>query len=106
MKSIAQKISLNKLFLFPEIDDIKSKTSQYNGLQENTIPFSKEIPLDVWKIIFNYLDFRSRINIILACFYFRNNLFIINLYHIDPKYLTILSTTILKYPIFRYVTEL
>lgn len=63
-------------------------------------------PLDIWKIIFDYLDFRSKLSMVSICFFLRNNLFITDLYHINVRYLNALTTEILKYPIFEHVTKL
>ena len=62
--------------------------------------------MDVLKIIFNYLEFKSQIAMISVCTYYRSNLTITNLYDIDEKYLKMLTTGILSYPIFKYVTDL
>ena len=62
--------------------------------------------LDILKIIFNNLDFKSQINIISSCNYFRNHLYITDLYDIEKKYLDNLTTEILKYSIFSHVIEL
>ena len=53
------------------------------------------LPLDILKIIFNYLDLENQINIISSCNYFRNHLFITDLYNIE-----------IKYSIFSHVIEL
>ena len=60
-----------------------------------------KLPLDIWKLIFNLLDFESKIRLISACRYFRNILYITDLYNIEKKYLDKLTTKILKYYIFQ-----
>ena len=57
---------------------------------------SQILPLDVWKEIFDLLDFKSQINFISVCRYFKNSLFITNLFDIEKKYLRLLSDDILK----------
>ena len=64
------------------------------------------LPLDILKIIFNNLDFKNQINMISSCNYFRNHLFITDLYNIERKYLDNLTTDILKYSIFSHVVNL
>ena len=64
------------------------------------------LPLDILKIIFNYLDLENQINMISSCNYFRNHLFITYLYNIERKYLDNLTTDILKYSIFSHVVNL
>ena len=59
--------------------------------------------LDIWKIIFNFLDFKSKIRLISTCRYSRQNLYITDLYNINKKYLYKLNTPILQYYIFRNV---
>ena len=65
-----------------------------------------KLPLDIWKLIFNLLNFKSKIRLVSTCRYFRNNLYIIDLYNIEKKYLDKLTTTILKYYIFQNVLSL
>jgi len=62
--------------------------------------------LDVWKIIFELLDFKSKINFISTCHYFRDNLIITDLYNIEQKYLELLSDEVLHYKIFSKVKTL
>ena len=64
------------------------------------------LPLDIFKIIFNNLDFKNQINMISSCNYFKNHLLIIDLYNIERKYLDNLTTEILKYSIFFHVIKL
>ena len=64
------------------------------------------LPLDILKIIFNNLDFKSQMNMISSRNYFRSHLFITDLYNIERKYLDNLTTEILKYSIFSHVIEL
>ena len=64
------------------------------------------LSLDIFKIIFNNLDFKSQMNMISSRNYFRNHLFITDLYNIERKYLDNLTTEILKYSIFSHVIEL
>ena len=64
------------------------------------------LPLDILKIIFNYLDLENQINMISSCNYFRNHLFITDLYNIEIKYLDNLTTEILKYSIFSHIVNL
>jgi hypothetical protein len=59
--------------------------------------------LDIWKIIFELLDFKSKLNLISTCKYLRHQLHITDLYYIDKKYLYKLTTEILQYSIFDYV---
>jgi hypothetical protein len=40
----------------------------------------------IWTIIFDFLDFKSQINLTVTCHYFRDHLAITDLYHIDRKY--------------------
>ena len=65
-----------------------------------------QLPLDIWKLVFDLLDFESKIKLILTCRYFRNNLYIVDLYNIEDKYLDKLTTTILKYYLFQNVSSL
>ena len=58
------------------------------------------LPLDILKIKFNNLNLTSQMNIISSCNYFRNHLYITDLYNIEEKYLVNLATEILKYSIF------
>ena len=55
------------------------------------------IPLDIWRIIFDILDFKSKIKLISTCKYLRQNLYIVDLWNIEEKYLEKLTTIILKY---------
>ena len=64
------------------------------------------IPLDIWRIIFDILDFKSKIKLISTCKFLRQNLYIVDLYNIEKKYLEKLTTRILKYYIFRNVVSL
>ena len=64
------------------------------------------LSLDIFKIIFNNLDFKSQMNMISSRNYFRNHLFITDLYNIERKYLDNLTTEILKYSIFSHVIKL
>ena len=64
------------------------------------------LPLDILRIIFNGLDFKSQMNMISSCNYFRNHLYITDLYSINRKYLDNLTTEILKYSIFSHVIKL
>ena len=48
--------------------------------------------LDIWKIIFYLLDFKSKINIISTCKYLRQHLYIVDLYNIDEIFLQKLTT--------------
>ena len=64
------------------------------------------IPLDIWKIIFNKLDFKSQLSIISLCTYFKKYLFITDLYNINRKYLNLLTNDILKYKIFMNTQKL
>ena len=59
-------------------------------------------PLEIWKLIFNELDFKSKLLFISSCKYFRKNIFIDNLYDIDYMYLKKLTDEILKYSIFSH----
>ena len=63
-----------------------------------------KIPLDIWNIIFDLLDFKSKMNLISTCKYLRQNLHIIDLCNIDRKYLYKLTTNILRYKIFKNVS--
>ena len=65
-----------------------------------------KLPLYILKIIFDLLDFKTKINLISTCNYLRQNLYISNLYNIDRKYLCELTTPILKYSIFKNVISL
>ena len=72
-----------------------------NGTEYKQI--SQFLPLDIWKIIFNFLSFKSKIRLISTCKYFRQNLHVVDLYYIKKKYLHKLSTSVLKYSIFKNV---
>ena len=63
-------------------------------------------PLDIWRIIFNLLDFKSKIKLISTCKFLRQNLYIVDLYNIEKKYLEKLTTRILKYYYFQYLIQL
>ena len=65
-----------------------------------------KLPLDILKIIFDLLDFKTKINLISICNYLRQNLYITDLYNIDRKYLCELTIPILKYRIFKNVISL
>ena len=62
-----------------------------------------KLPLDILKIIFEFLDFKSKIKLISTCTYMRQNLHIIDLYNIDKNFLFKLTKKILRYPIFKNV---
>ena len=65
-----------------------------------------KLPLDILKIIFDLLDFKSKIKLISTCTYMRQNLYIIDLYDIGIEYSKKLTTKILKYNIFKNVVSL
>ena len=62
-----------------------------------------KLPLDILKIIFEFLDFKSKIKLISTCTYMRQNLHIIDLYDIEIEYSEKLITKIFKYNIFKNV---
>lgn len=65
-----------------------------------------DLPIEIWNKILNKLDFRFQINLTSICNYFRKNLFILDLFNIDRKYLLKLTNDILKQKIFMNVHKL
>ena len=55
-----------------------------------------DLPLEIWGIILDYLDFLSKIRLIQISKFHKNNLYISDFYKINPKYLKILNNNILN----------
>ena len=67
------------------------------------------IKMDQYNIlfeIFHKLDFKSQLALIFTCSTTKNNLFIIDLYHIEEKYLELLDDNFLKHDIFQQTRKL
>ena len=64
------------------------------------------IPLEIWHMIFDLLNFKTQISLISTCHYFRNSLIITDLYYLKNdtinkhKIFINLTTDILKMPMF------
>src|SRR5882724_472483 len=61
------------------------------------------LPIDCWNIIQQQCDFPSQIALVSTTKEFHTDLKILDLYHIDDRYLSKLTDEILKYPIFDQV---
>ena len=61
---------------------------------------------NLWYVIFKFLDFETQLGIIFTSKFFRDNLFITDLYNIDRFYLKKLTNNILRFKIFKYVIKL
>jgi hypothetical protein len=64
------------------------------------------LPFDVLGIIFEFADFKTKINLISTCHYISTIFFITNLYNISHIYLLRLTQQTLETKIFTYVTKL
>ena len=56
-----------------------------------------ELSVYIWHKIFEFSEFKSQINLRSCCKYFRNNMFIIDLYNIDELYLDKLNDSIIAH---------
>lgn len=66
-----------------------------------TMDFTMEyiLPSEIWRVISNFSNFPTRINLTKVCKFFNENLQITDLYTIESKYLKLLTNDILKnYP--------
>src|SRR5438067_393378 len=61
---------------------------------------------DIWKIIFDLLDFKSQINLLSTCRFFYWTLKIIDLYNIDEIYIHKLTNQIIEQNKYKYLKKL
>lgn len=56
--------------------------------------------LDIWRVIFWFLDIRSKVLLTLSCQYFRQHLYVTDLHGIESGYLTKVSDEVMVFPVF------
>lgn len=62
--------------------------------------------IDIWKIIFDFCDFKSKLTLISVNNFLRKNLVITDLFWIDTKNTKLLTNDVIKLHIFSKVTKL
>ena len=63
-------------------------------------------PIELWVVILEFCEFKTKIKLIQSCQYFNYNLYIYDLINIDNKYLELLKNSILQQYKFRFVVKL
>lgn len=83
---------------------IEAYAAYYTNLKvpdspSNNFELEHILPAEIWRIISNFSNFTSRVNLTMVCKFFNKNLPITDLYTIEPKYQRLLTNEILKnYP--------